>query len=57
MTNLKKWHLEKYHELRYLSQQIARNEVEASSQQSRDQQCINWTTSIQGELNFYYAQF
>ena len=52
--NLKKWHLEKYHELRYLSQQIATNEVEASGQQSRDQQCINWTTSIQGELNFYW---
>ena len=54
MMNLKKWHLEKYQELRYLSQQIARNEAEASGQQSRDQQCINWTTSIQGELNFYW---
>ena len=52
MTNLKKWHLEKYQELRYLSQQIARNEAEAIGQQSRDQQCINWTTSIQRELNF-----
>ena len=50
--NLKKWHLEKYQELRYLSQQIARNLVEASGQQSRDQQCINWITSIQRELNF-----
>ena len=55
MMNLKKWHLEKYQELRYLSQQIARNEAEASGQQSRDQQCINWTTSIQRELNFYCA--
>ena len=36
MMNLKKWHLEKYQELRYLAQQIARNEVEASGQQSRD---------------------
>ena len=36
MMNLKRLHLEKYHELRYLSQQIARNEVEASGQQSRD---------------------
>ena len=52
MMNLKKWHSEKYQELRYLLQQIARNQVEASGQQSRDQQGINWITSIQRELNF-----
>ena len=49
MMNLKKWHLgkwhlEKYQELRYLLQQIARNEAEASGQQSRDQQWKLGTT-------------
>ena len=37
------WKIKKGAKNRYLSQQIARNQnqVEASGQQSRDQQCIN----------------
>ena len=39
----------------YLSQKVARNQVEAIGQQSSDQQCVNWITSIHIELNFDFA--
>ena len=42
MMNLKKGHLEKYQELRYLSQQIARNEVEALIEPLRFRENLTW---------------
>ena len=53
--NQLQWHW-KSTKKRYLSQKVARNQVEAIGQQSRDQQCVNWITSIMHiELNFDFT--